>query len=272
MHNVSKINSIIHERHGSSTIYQLKITMPNLQPIFASFPAQSKKDWESLVYNELDKLKYRNHGIEIDAYVTIEDNEDKAELWYYNQLMQKSTLETALLFENPTYKTILITEDTSLTTAIQLFLERNQHAQDVHYYGFEIHLDEAYLFQIAKIRALRMLMLRLWPCIDSMPNVIVPVFTKIIYNPALAEHQNMIPITYQLMVSILANVNGIMVGNAFPHSTTRLIQNAYQILVNESGIFSLKDVAGGSYFIDQLTNKLIAETWDNLSQIYPLNT
>ena len=246
--------------------------MPNLQSIFATFAAQSKKDWERLVYHDLDKLKYRKHGIKIDAYVTIEDNDDKAELLAFHQLMQKSKIETILLFENPTYKTILITEDTSLSSAIQLFLDRNQHAQDVHEYGFEIHLDDAYLFQIAKIRALRMLMLRLWPCINSMPHVMVPVFTKIKYNPSLSEHQNMIPITYQLMVSMIANVNGIMLGNAYPHSTTRLIQNAYHILVNESGLLSLKDVAGGSYFIDQLSSKLIAEAWDNLCDVYPLHT
>ena len=245
--------------------------MVTTKNLFSSFEPKTKKDWEKLVLNDLALLHYVSNGIKTDAYVTAEDNYNKAELIHFNQLMQKSNVQTTLLFEHPTYKTIPVAANTSLVDTIVLFLESIRKVEDIPFYAFELTLDHQYLFQIARIRAIRVLMLRLWPCLESNPNLIIPVFTKINFDQSISEHQNMIPITYQLMVAMASNVNGIILGDSFKHSLNRLIQNAHQILVHESDMYSLKDPAGGSYFIDQLTSKLVDEAWEKLLQIYPFS-
>jgi hypothetical protein len=238
--------------------------MKTIKNFFSEFEAKSIIDKEIFSSLNEEKKQFSINDLNFDSYVTFNNQIDLTENIFFNHLLKNKNIKPELLFENPTYKTIEIDINKPLSFVINQFLNLEIPLQDIHYYAFEITLNDNYLYQIAKIRALRILMLRLWQCIDYDINYIFPVYIKIYYNREINDHQNMIPITYQIMIAMITNLNGIIISDDQRHNSSRLTQNAFNILELETDLLSYNDPTGGSFFIEQMTKQLVDESWENL--------
>ncbi|TAK49128.1 MAG: hypothetical protein EPO28_00965 [Saprospiraceae bacterium] len=131
---------------------------------------------------------------------------------------------------------------------------------------FSIAVGKNYFLEIAKIRALKLLwahVLKGWNCEFVMP----PVEARF----ASAEQSddpatNMIHATTQAMSAIIGGAGRLTVSppDSSPAKagfSRRIARNVQHILKMESHLDRVADPAAGSYFIENLTNKLAAAAW-----------
>ncbi len=123
---------------------------------------------------------------------------------------------------------------------------------------FTFFVDNAYLVNIAKIRAFKLLWLNLMKELGL--SVMLP-FISVQFAPDAYgedEQDNLIKATSMAMSAVLGGADHLIVR---PTSNTsrakRLARNVQLILKNESGLNQVADPAQGSYYIESLTNKLV---------------
>ena len=135
--------------------------------------------------------------------------------------------------------------------------------------GFEFSLAVGtnYFMEIAKIRALRVLfynILKAYQLDDLNPGDIQihsesSVWTKTLYDP----YVNMLRNTTEAMSAILGGCNSLSISafdEIFNQSTefsTRISRNISNLLKEESYFDKVSDPAAGSYYIEELTDKLV---------------
>lgn len=135
--------------------------------------------------------------------------------------------------------------------------------------GFEFSLAVGtnYFMEIAKIRAFRILfyhILKLYSVSDLNPGNIKihcesSVWTKTIYDP----YVNMLRNTTEAMSAILGGCNSISISpfdEVFSNSTDfskRISRNISNLLKEESYFDKVSDPAAGSFYIEELTDKLV---------------
>ncbi|MDA9951851.1 methylmalonyl-CoA mutase family protein [Chitinophagales bacterium] len=123
---------------------------------------------------------------------------------------------------------------------------------------FTFLVDNAYLINIAKLRAFKLLWVFLMKELNL--NVSLP-FIKVNFAPEAYgkdEEDNLIKATSMAMSAVLGGANHLVVR---PISSTlrskRLARNIQLILKHESGLNKVVDPAQGSYYIESLTHKLV---------------
>ncbi len=135
--------------------------------------------------------------------------------------------------------------------------------------GFEFSLavGSNYFMEIAKIRALRVLffnVLKAYPLKDLNPGDILihsesSVWTKTLYDP----YVNMLRNTTEAMSAILGGCNSLSISafdDIFSQPTEfskRISRNISNLLREESHFDRVSDPAAGSYYIEELTDKLV---------------
>jgi methylmalonyl-CoA mutase len=135
--------------------------------------------------------------------------------------------------------------------------------------GFEFSLAVGtnYFMEIAKIRALRVLfynVLKLYQEEDFNPGEIrihseSSVWTKTLYDP----YVNMLRNTTEAMSAVLGGCNSLSISafdDTFSQSTDfskRISRNISNLLKEESYFDKVSDPAAGSYYIEELTDKLV---------------
>ena len=135
--------------------------------------------------------------------------------------------------------------------------------------GFEFSLAVGtnYFIEIAKVRALRILfyhILKLYSVTDLNPgnikvHSVSSVWTKTIYDP----YVNMLRNTTEAMSALLGGCNSLSISpfdEVFNNSTDfskRISRNISNLLKEESYFDKVSDPAAGSYYIEELTDKLV---------------
>jgi methylmalonyl-CoA mutase len=140
----------------------------------------------------------------------------------------------------------------------------------------EITVGNLYFVEIAKLRALRLLLLQL----ASMHNCEMQVYKFCIHAKTTLQtlqnhlqnsqntvgvNQNLLSNTIQAMAAI---VGGCTVLTIMPHTTekpafaARIARNISNLLKEESYLDKVIDVANGSYYIEQLTDKIAEKAWE----------
>ena len=200
----------------------------------------------------------------------------EGQLAQVNEYMTKQGVEAALYFESdtvlPAAKSVLIdaqkyyhgvshTAD-ELKAALSSVREILKSAENPSLMAGQIQckffVDNAYLLNIAKLRAFKLLYVQL------LKELALPVslpFMKVGFAPSAYgddEQDNLIRATSMAMSAVMGGADHLIVR---PTSDTprakRLARNIQLILKYESGLHKIADPAAGSYYIENLTQKLV---------------
>ena len=141
---------------------------------------------------------------------------------------------------------------------------------------FSIALGGNYFFDIAKIRALRMLwaqIAREYTSNEELCKVFIhaetSLWNKTIYDP----YVNMLRTTTEAMSGAIAGADSINVlpfdvaytdGNEF---SNRIARNTQIILKEESYLDKIADPAAGSYYIESITDSIAGHAWELLLKV-----
>lgn len=160
---------------------------------------------------------------------------------------------------------------------LQMMVERGFKAEDVvPKMRLTLSIGPSYFVEIAKFRAARLL----WSKIVSQYGVseekakitihaVSGMFNKTIYD----LQNNMLRNTTEAMSAVLGGANEITI---LPHDFTlkpsdgfsnRIARNVQLLLKNEAHFEKVADVAGGSYYIEALTNDIASHAWNNFLKI-----
>lgn len=125
--------------------------------------------------------------------------------------------------------------------------------------SFAFAIGSNYFFEIAKLRAARLLWARLAEAYGQPAGTRIHAVTalsnKSIYDP----YTNLLRVTTESLSAVLGGADALTVNAAgFPE---RLAHNVQLVLKEEAHLDKVADAAGGSYYIEVLTDALAREAW-----------
>lgn len=142
---------------------------------------------------------------------------------------------------------------------------------------FDLSIGNSYFYEIAKIRAFKLLwlhILKAWQAPLVLPVTAVR-FRKEVYTDDL--YTNMIRATTMAMSAVLGGADRLTVlpydagreaSAAYPPAFGRRIaRNVQHLLQLESGFGDLADPAAGSYYMEKLTRQLAAAAWKDFGMM-----
>lgn len=142
--------------------------------------------------------------------------------------------------------------------------------------GFEFTTGASYFFQIAKLRAFRMLWARTVEAFGGSHEAAkarmharTSLWNKTIYD----SHVNVLRATTEAMSAILGGADSVCVA-PFDHScrtpdeaSRRLARNTQIVLKHEAMLAQVADPGAGSYFLETITDSIAREAWKMMQQI-----
>jgi methylmalonyl-CoA mutase len=189
--------------------------------------------------------------------------------------------DLATLLPKAKFFTIDTSKDTSVVGSLAAALQQGNdlltalNAElDLHtaqnWLQFSITLNDAYFPSVAKIRALKLLWQQILTAWDdkltATPNIEVQLTDA---TQSTDEHYNKIRATTQAMSAVIGGAARLFVypSDAFqtPQGTTfsrRIALNVQHLLQQEAYLDRVIDPAAGSYFVEQLTEKIAEAAWE----------
>jgi len=147
----------------------------------------------------------------------------------------------------------------------------------MHLITFRFGLGTDYFFEIAKLRAWKVLwknlILAYMPDVDMIPEPYIHAVISTRTFTTEDKHSNLLRSTTSAMSAILGGADALTIP-AFDvetpqeESAIRLAANVHQLLRYESYMDRYRDAANGSYFIEQLTHTLGRDAWSRFVQTY----
>lgn len=195
---------------------------------------------------------------EVNAFLA--QQEESSKVYLETEQSQHAT-KSILVNAQKHYKGIAHVGE-ELKAVLSEVKERLNHAEDpakvASQIQFKFFVDNAYLLNIAKLRAFKLLYLQLLEELN-LPKALP--FVKVEFAPSAYgedEQDNLIRATSMAMSAVLGGADHLIVR---PTSETdrakRLARNIQLILKHESGLHKVADPAAGSYYIESLSNKLV---------------
>ncbi len=192
-----------------------------------------------------------------------------------------SELEKWTASQLPNFKTRYIdasSEDPvdQLTTLIKrgvdiLATTKNPNTANQIVFGVKIGTD--FFLEIARLRALRILWANVLRSYGLAPTIFPKIMVEFDRDSQTKDpNQNMIRATTMAMAAALGGADLLTVMPADTNEVDstnfyrRIARNIQHILKMESFIDRVKDVAGGSYYVETLTTKIGAAVWKNLGE------
>ncbi len=134
---------------------------------------------------------------------------------------------------------------------------------------YKIEIDTNYFLEIAKLRALRVIITELLASqrIEINPSEIdILAISSRWKKEALAPHENILKGSTAAMAAIIGGCNSLFIEpeDLSNKLSNRTVRNISTILKEESFFNKAVDPAAGSYYIENLTDKLIQETFKEL--------
>ncbi|GAB3201835.1 methylmalonyl-CoA mutase [Pontibacter aydingkolensis] len=136
---------------------------------------------------------------------------------------------------------------------------------------FVMALGTNYFFEIAKLRALRLLWAAVIEAYQAKPelaaNLRIHSVTSSWYQTTLDPHVNMLRTTTEAMAAVISGCDSLTItpfDNTFRHSdefSERIARNVSVILKEEAYLDKAIDPAAGSYYLEALTNELATKAW-----------
>jgi len=213
-------------------------------------------------------LKILFEGVGLPYIFTHFPNNDAKLIDVWNNYLNQQNLENvpvyfgtnnidATKFYNGTaniHKEIKATID----AAKQVLEQSKDKANTASSMFFTFYVDKSYLANVAKLRAFKLLWVDLMKANDLEAKLpfIKAEFALEAYGQD--EYDNLINATSMAMSAVLGGANHLIV---MPSNETkqakRLARNVQLILKHESGLHKVADPAQGSYYIENLTGKLV---------------
>tara|TARA_Y100000782_G_scaffold114671_1_gene151803 strand:- start:1616 stop:3058 length:1443 start_codon:yes stop_codon:yes gene_type:complete len=142
---------------------------------------------------------------------------------------------------------------------------------------FEFSTGTQYFFEIAKLKAFRMLWSRIieeyLPEHDCSHTTYVHARTSEWFHTVYDAHNNMLRDTSAAMAAAIAGADAITVtpfDSAYQDETSfsnRMAKNIQLILKDESGLGKIIDASAGSYYIEDLIDQYLEKGWDIFTSI-----
>ena len=142
--------------------------------------------------------------------------------------------------------------------------------------GFQVAIGANFFFEIAKLRALRVLWARVVESFGGTPEAARTHITartsrwnKTVYDP----HVNILRATTEAASAIIGGADSIVVApfdecyKAPDEAGRRLARNTQLLLRHEAMLGRVADAAGGSFYVESITGSLACEGWKLLQQI-----
>lgn len=159
---------------------------------------------------------------------------------------------------------------------LNLFAEKNISADaSTAHTGFRFACGNDFYAEIAKLRVFRML----WslvidqykPQYDCSRNSFIQSETSLLYFSAKDVNSNMLRLTSQAMSAIVSGCDSLYIhpfnADVNDDFSIRISGNIQLILKEESAMDKVADPAGGSYFMEELTQQMAEAAWNLFKQI-----
>ncbi len=191
------------------------------------------------------------------------------------EFIKGSTLKTLGVDAKPFYKgTENIPEELAKTLQLAIDLIMSANSEDnleeaFHSVFFSLDIGKSYFPAIAKIRALKILWEKI--CRGFSQNYIHPEI-EIHFSPSAYtedKYTNMIRATTMAMATVIGGADRLVIlpsdareseGSPF---TKRIARNVQHLLKMESFFDKVHDPASGSYYIEKMTGKIVAKSWEH---------
>lgn len=135
--------------------------------------------------------------------------------------------------------------------------------------AYQVEMRANYFFGIAKIRALRILLNRLYS-VYHLDTSYTDFHIIAVSAPWQANeyepHENMLKATTSAMAAIIGGCDSLIILPGYQDAQEELVsRNISSILEFESYLDKVADPAAGSYFIEHLTNDIVNNVWAELN-------
>ena len=141
---------------------------------------------------------------------------------------------------------------------------------------FRFAVGANYFFQIAKLRAFRLLWARAMESFGCGPDAArtwiaarTSRWNKTVYDP----HVNILRATTEAMAAVLGGADSVTIApfdecyKAPDEASRRLAQNTQLLLKHEAWLGRVADAGGGSYYLETITDFLAGEGWKRMQEI-----
>lgn len=167
-----------------------------------------------------------------------------------------------------------------LSTAVQYLVEGQKQGLSVESLAdkmvFSFSIDSNYFMNIAKLRAARRLWAGLSAAFEANPehfkmhiHAVTSEVTETLYD----QYVNILRTTNQAFAAAIGGIQYLQI-NPLDHATgewddfsERIARNTHLILKEETHITRVVDPAGGSFYVEQLTDDLAEQVWKKFLEI-----
>lgn len=143
-------------------------------------------------------------------------------------------------------------------------IDRLQHVTHIK---INTAVSTAYFEEIAKLRALQTIVANVVAAYNIQPRVAINTITSGLYKSHLDSYSNMLRDTISTKAAVVGGSTSVVTlpfdcchQEATPFSN-RIARNIQLLLKEESYLDKVGDIAGGSYFIEQLTASIADKAW-----------
>ncbi|WP_332249048.1 methylmalonyl-CoA mutase subunit beta [Bacillus sp. J33] len=153
---------------------------------------------------------------------------------------------------------------------LQYFLEKGQHINDIlPKVVFKFAIGSNFFMEIAKLRAARVLWGKVasaYGAAEDTGKMVISAETSFFTKSAYDPYVNMLRAGNEAFAAVLGGVQYLHVSpfnepeGSSPFSD-RIARNTQLILREEAHLLKVSDPAGGSWYIEHLTNELIEKAW-----------
>ncbi|WP_141993860.1 methylmalonyl-CoA mutase family protein [Bacillus sp. B4EP4a] len=167
-----------------------------------------------------------------------------------------------------------------LSAAVQYLLEGQKQGLSIASVSekivFSFALDSNYFMSIAKLRAARRLWAGLAEAFDTASDhfkMAIHAVTSELTETLYDQHVNILRTTNQAFAAAIGGIQYLQI-HPFTHATgetddfsERIARNTHLILKEETNITTVADPAGGSWYVEQLTDELAEKVWAKFLEI-----
>ncbi|MBK5500955.1 methylmalonyl-CoA mutase family protein [Peribacillus sp. TH14] len=167
-----------------------------------------------------------------------------------------------------------------LAVAVQYVLEGQKQGLSISEITekivFSFAVDSNYFMSIAKLRAARRLWAGLAKAFDTAPHhfkMAIHAVTSELTETLYDQHVNILRTTNQAFAAAIGGIQYLQIhpfNHAFGESddfSERIARNTHLILKEETNITTVVDPAGGSWYVEQLTDELAEKAWMKFLEI-----
>lgn len=127
--------------------------------------------------------------------------------------------------------------------------------------------------EIAKLRALQIILSNLWEPYSIKPNIHLHIETSNSYRSAFDSYSNLLRDTLAGMAAVLGGCHSLLI-HAFDQSiqeasefSSRMSRNQQLIFKEESYLSQIADASAGSFYIEKLTEQIADKAWGYFKEI-----